>query len=86
MRAGWGETTRDPGEHDGGELFEQLLRDRSLTVRISAALALGRIGAPSGAAVLLECLAHDEPPKLRDAAEHALGQINSRHATTWEAS
>ena len=86
MRFGPGQPVPDPLEHAGGELFEHLLRDRSVAVRISAALALGRVGALSGEAVLLECLADDEPPKLRDAAEHALGQIGARHATKWEAS
>lgn len=76
----------DVGEDGAGHLLEQLLNDRPLEVRIAGALALGRVGVPGGSAVLLACLAGEEPIKLRDAAEHALAQISARNSTTWGAS
>ena len=76
----------DVGVDGAGHLLEQLLNDRPLEIRIAGALALGRVGVPGGTAVLLACLDDDEPPKLRDAAQHALAQISARNSTNWGAS
>jgi len=86
VRPGRGQAPSDLLEEGEGHLFEQLLRDRATDVRISGALALGRVGSLLAVGVLLDCLAGDEPPKLQDAAEHALAQISARNSTDWAAS
>ena len=53
------------------------LNDGALDVRIAAARALGRIGAPRAVPGLVACLPVSEPPELRATAAEALGRIGA---------
>jgi len=55
----------------------EALHDGALEVRVAAARALGRIGAPRAVPGLVACLLVSEPPELRAVAAEALGRIGA---------